>query len=45
MTTGLAPSDARFQARWSDFLRELGQRLQPAAASAEPTEPESTSTQ
>ncbi len=33
MTTGRAPSDARFQANWSEFLRELGRRLQPRLGS------------
>ena len=32
MTTGLAPNDARFQARWSDFLHALGRALQPTSA-------------
>jgi hypothetical protein len=41
MTTGLAPGDPAFQARWSAFLRDLGGRLHPepvpsAQASGEP---------
>jgi hypothetical protein len=29
MTTGLAPSDPRFQARWSDFLHAVGRAFRP----------------
>ncbi len=35
MATGLPPSDARFQASWAAFLREIGRRLQPAGAEGE----------
>ncbi|CAG6394602.1 MFS transporter [Streptomyces cocklensis] len=32
MTTGLSPRDPRFEERWEEFLRQLGDLLEPASA-------------